>query len=295
MCDKSQCGEFTIEDFFDLVFPEDWDVTGHLCMVYHSFLDDSKDQNQSKLFVSAGFFATKDDWGALRIAWDKRLREDGIQYWKTSQYNRLSDQFQIFRQYDPPLGREKARKLRFDLQEIMRGIPGIQGIGVAIPMDAYEKVAARPEAKQFFNDDSKYRRALESVMFETVKMVRHKPGRNVVAFVHGEESDFDTLRRYYLEFKQHNPKSAKFMAGFQPLDDKQHPPLQAADMAANFTLEKGLEFIDTNQKLLALEQLEGSLHRLAVWDEHYMLSVLKRNLIANGMPIPQDLQLEEYN
>ena len=85
------------------------------------------------------------------------------------------------------------------------------------------------------------------------------------------------------------------MHGFAPLSDKDHPPLQAADMVANFTLEKGLEFIETNQKLLMLEQMQGSLQRLCVWDEHYMLSVLKRNLIANKMPIPQDLQSAEYD
>jgi hypothetical protein len=36
-------------------------------MVYLSYLDDSKDQNQKKMFVSAGFVATKEEWGKLRI------------------------------------------------------------------------------------------------------------------------------------------------------------------------------------------------------------------------------------
>lgn len=294
MVSESQPGEFTIEDLFDVIFPDN-SVTGHLCMVYHSFLDDSKDRDQSKLFVSAGFFGTKDDWATLRPAWNKRLNQDGIQYWKSSEYNRLEKQFSVFRKEPPPLGRQKARKLRSDLQEILRNIPGIQGLGVCMPMDAYAKVATRPEAKLFFNDDTKYRRVLESILFETVKMVQKKPGRNMVAFVHDDESDFDILHRYYREFRQHNKKTAKWLGGFAPLSDKDHPSLQAADMAANFSLERGLEFMETQTRLLLIEEMQGNLQRLAVWDERYMLSVLKRNLIANGMSIPQDLQSSEYD
>lgn len=265
-------------------------------MVYISYLDDSKDQNQIKMFVSGGFFGTKEDWGKLRIAWAKRLKDDELEYFKTSEYKMLTGQFAKFKSvgYPPPTGRDKARTIRSDLQEIMRGISGIQSISVAIPMDIYNKVAARPEAAPEFAQGSPYRRALESVMFETVKHIRQLPGRNVVAFVHDDGPDFDELRKYYNEFKDANPKTAKYMKGFASQSDQEHPPLQAADMAANFTLEKGLAFIETNQRLTTLEQMEGSINRLCVWDEHYMLSALKRNLICNGRPIPPELRSEEY-
>jgi hypothetical protein len=247
------------------------------------------------MLVSAGFFATKDEWGKLRTAWIKRLREDGLEYFKTSEYKMLSGQFARFKTdtYPPPTGREKARQIRYDLQAIMRGIPGIQGIGVAIPMDTYAKVAARPEAAEIFQGNP-YQRALESVIFETLKHVRRKSGRNVVAFFHDNGPDCDELRVYYTAFKDINPKTAKLMHGFQPQDDKENPPLQAADMAANFTLEKSLEFRETNQRLDSLEQMEGSIQRLCVWNEHYMLSVLKRHLIRTNKPIPPDLQSDSY-
>lgn len=268
---------------------------GHLYMVYLSYLDDSKDQNQKKMFVSAGFVATKEEWGKLRIAWTKRLREDGLEYFKTSEYKMLSGQFARFKTnaYPPPIGREKARQIRFDLQEVMRGIPEIQGIGVAVPMDDYARVAMRPEAAEVFHGNP-YQRVLESVMFETVKHVRRKPGRNVVAFVHDDGPDYDELRVYYNKFKGVNPETAKFMKGFQPLDDKAHPPLQAADMVANFALEKSLEFYETHQRLATLDQMEGSIQRLCWYDEHYMLSVLKQHLVAIGKPVPPDLQSDSY-
>jgi hypothetical protein len=50
--------QFSIEDLFDLVFPPDSKTTGFLCMIYQCFLDDSKDQHQKKLIISAGFMGT---------------------------------------------------------------------------------------------------------------------------------------------------------------------------------------------------------------------------------------------
>jgi hypothetical protein len=184
-------------------------------MVYHSFLDDSKDQNQTKMFVSAGFFGTQDEWGKLRIAWAKRLKDDGLEYFKTSEYKMLTGQFAKFKTdaYPTPKGREKARQIRSDLQQIMRQIPGIQGVGIAIPLDAYARVSARPEAAEIFQGDP-YRRALEGVLFETVKLIRKKPGKNVVAFVHDDGPDYHDLRAYYDEFKAANPKTAMRMSGF---------------------------------------------------------------------------------
>ncbi len=32
---------YTIEDFYDLVFPPELEVDGYLCMIFTSFLDDS--------------------------------------------------------------------------------------------------------------------------------------------------------------------------------------------------------------------------------------------------------------
>src|SRR5712691_6322885 len=92
-------------------------------MLFHCFLDDSKDQNQSKLLVSAGFLGTKDDWHHLRIAWKKRLKKDGLKYFKTSEYKMLEGEFARFKTaaYPSPNGRNKASQITNDLQD--RDIP----------------------------------------------------------------------------------------------------------------------------------------------------------------------------
>jgi Protein of unknown function (DUF3800) len=291
VCTKSQC-EYTIEDLFDLVFPE---AAGYLCMVVNCFLDDSKDQNQSKLIVSAGFFGTKEDWGQLRIAWSRRLKEDGIRYFKTSEYKMLEEEFAKFKTaaYPAPTGRQKAKEIRDSLRGILREHPRIRGVGVAIAIEDYNKVCARPEAQGVLIG-SPYHRALDSVMFETVKLIRKIPGHHKVAFVHDDGPDFDDLRKVYTAFKANNPKTAKSLAGFQPLNDKEHPPLQAADMLANYALGIGIEWLTAGRSAAKVREMRENLTLLGVWDEHYLLSVLKRNLPRHGKPIPLDLQSKEY-
>jgi Protein of unknown function (DUF3800) len=292
---KSQHATFTIEDLYDLVFPPDMGVNGYLCMVYECFLDDSKDANQSKMFVSAGFFGTRDDWLSLRKAWSAVLRDKGIDYFKSSEYNHLTHQFAKYRTdaYPPPSGRGAAKEIKTALQQVVQRHPRIRGIGVAVLVEDYNKVRARPETNGVFGEDP-YHRALESVMFETVKIIRKRPGHNMVAFVHDEESDFETLHRLYLGFKKVNPKTAKYMAGFAPLSDKEHPPLQMADMIANNTLEVGIDRIIKGETDKAKIAMRENVNMLGWWNERYMLSVLKRNLIVKGRPIPIDLDVEEY-
>jgi hypothetical protein len=263
-------------------------------MVYYSYLDDSKDQTQSKMYVSAGFIGTIDDWGKLRTSWGRCLKEYGLEYYKTSEYKMLGRQFAKFRtnEYPRPTGRAKAAEIRDALLAISRSIPGIQGIGIAIPIDDYKKVCSRPEAQEFFDADP-YRRALEGVFNETVLVLKKLSGNNKVAFVHDEESHFNELRGCYREYVENNPRHASLMGGFQLLDDKKHPPLQMADIIANDCLGECLKWLDSGRET-AETTIPYNVHHFGAWTEHYMLSILKRNLIARGRPIPADLQAPEY-
>lgn len=292
---KSQPSIFTIEDLADLIFPPEWNVTGYLCMIYHCYLDDSKDANQNKIVVSAGFFGTKEDWGRLRASWVKQCQASGIDYFKSSEYNHLSGQFRRFRtaNYPPPTGREAAKQIRDALLAVVKRVPGLRGIGMAIPIHIYNSVRSRPEATDVLMGFP-YSHAMGSIMLKTVQAIKQIPGRNMVAFVHDEGSDFPELFDSYKSFRIANPRTAKFMAGFQPLDDKVHPPLQMADMIANLTLELGSEWIDNGHKRETLDRMAENIESIHIWDTHYTLSVLKRELMRYGKPIPDDLKADEY-
>jgi len=98
-------------------------------------------------------------------------------------------------------------------------------VGRVIPVEDYQKVCARPEAQEFFAAKP-YRRALEGILNEVARGIEGLPGKHAIAYVHDDGEDFDELRHYYNDYKAINKRHAKLMAGFMPLNDKEHPSLQ---------------------------------------------------------------------
>jgi hypothetical protein len=101
-------------------------------MLFRCFLDDSKDQEQSKVFSSAGFLGGKDDWIALRVLWEQCLKECGINYFKASEWKMLQGEFARFKTpaYPIPKGREAANKIRAlegVFNEVLKGIEALDG------------------------------------------------------------------------------------------------------------------------------------------------------------------------
>jgi hypothetical protein len=264
-------------------------------MVFPCFLDDSKDKNQSEVFICAGFIGSQTDWGNLRSQWAATLRKHELQYFKSSEYKMLKGEFARFQgsDYPSPSGRNRAKEIRNELLQIARSYPNVMGMGIVIPISIYRNVCQRPEAKLFFEADP-YRRALEGVFRETLGQVENLPGHHAVLFVHDEGQDWHHLEDYYHEYKKNNPRHGKMMDGFIPLDDKKHPPLQLADALANQTVSDSKEWLNNGQITLEDEK-QFNLCKLGVWNEHVMLSLLKHNLEKRGLPIPADLQSSKYD
>jgi hypothetical protein len=255
-------------------------------MVYNTFIDDSKDQKAKEFLVSAGFVGTIEQWRPLRMAWYSELKKHGMSYFKSVEYKMLTKQFGQFRKFPEPQGREEAIKVREALRYKLLSNEGIQGIGVGVAIDDYNQVVARPEANCVLVG-SPYHRALELVFKQAVQFVRSQGRNNVVAFIHDDGPDFDVLRKK-------NPKLAKHMGGFQSLDDKVHPPLQVADMMANYGLELGIKWLSSGRSPVLLEQMEQNIHHFKVWEKKSLLSLLKHQLKRKRKPIPADLQGDEY-
>jgi hypothetical protein len=270
--DGASTSELKIEDVFDLIFPGQ--PNGTLAVVFHAFLDDSSDRDQSKVIVSASFIGTQQQWSKLRVAWSKRLKEDGLAYFKASDYWRLTGEFSKYRsdsKYPRPAGRIAAEAVRDDLEKIVKE-SGVGGIAMVIPVPVFTEVLAMSEVKEKLGDRP-YLWVFQSLLFETVKEVRTVPGQHVVTFVHDEGPDSAQLLGKYIQFKHANPKTSRMMGGFTSLDDKQHPPLQCADMIANATSHFAAQWLSRDDA--TLERLKESVLRVAVWDKEYMLEVIR--------------------
>jgi hypothetical protein len=262
-----------VEHFFDLIFPNG---VGNLAMVYDAFMDDSADRLAQKVIVSGIFIGDKERWSYLRREWKKRLHADGMEYFKAAEYYGLRGQFQKFQsksQYPEPQGREAAKKIFDDLEAIIQRAQ-ITSLGIVIPVVDYAEIRGLPEAHGIW-PESPYLAALNSGFFETVKAIRKLAAANVVAFVHDNDDRFPHYLTAYNEFKAKNPKTAKHMRGFVPLDDRDHPPLQAADLAANVACNFAKEWL-ANPTEATLTRLRTSMYKIGVWNKEYMTAILKK-------------------
>ena len=259
-------------------------------MIFRTYLDDSKDATQSEMFVCAGFIGERELWASFNEKWNKRLNDDGLAYFKTNEYKFLQGQFAKFFRLPKPEGRNAAKAIRDDLLKIIEQHGMLRWFGVCVPMDEWNIVASRPEAKGIL--EHPYHRAVESVMVEVVKrgfrrIPRHR--NSVVSFVHDDGPDAAQLISLYANFRTLNKKTAKYMSGFSCLSDKDHPPLQAADLVANNCLDIAMKWLQSGKKEAVLKELKETCGFLAVWREDYARGVLKHELKRKRLPIPPGL------
>jgi hypothetical protein len=258
-------------------------------MIYHAFLDDSHDRGAKRIWVSAGFCGTRDRWAAFRTDWRQKLKEHRLCYFKSSECYSVSGQFAKLRRsgksYATTEERSNARKIRLDFLKVIRAHPFIRAIGVAVQLEDYRRYAALPRVKEVLPENP-YKAALSSVMFETVGYIRMVSKYNTVTFVHDEGDDFPELWKCYSSFMEMNKKTSKFIDGFQSLDDKKTPELQAADLISNHATYLAGRRLDLRA---AAVEMRENISLLGIWDEEYIKSGLRRNLIRNGIPLPLEM------
>lgn len=256
-------------------------------MIFHSFLDDSKDKGSKRLMVSAGFYAEKEDWRNFTSAWNEVLNSYGLKYYKSSECFSVDGQFRKLRKGGfPTTGeRKQARSIRAELQEVLTSHPRIKSVGIAVQIEHYRRLSALPNA-HLIMPANPYKAALGSVMFETVKCIRKEAKHSMVAFVHDDGDDFDDLLASYKEFRKVNPNTAKRIGGFQPMNDKTTAALQAADLVANHTTFLAACVLDLKDAEIEMRQ---NIARLGMWDEQTLNKFLKSGLIRKGRPIPLEI------
>ncbi len=200
-------------------------------MLYKAYIDDSADRDRKLFVISGAIIGNETHWSPLYKPWRDRLAEDTIQYFKSSHCDTLNGQFHKFRALAD--GRIKADAVRDDLDEIIRRLQLVT-LGVILPLPVYQQMTSNP-AKFGPIPTVPYRLAFQQILAECAKAMRLLGRNNIVTFAHDDGDDFPQLHSIYKQFKEKNPHLASVMADFVPLDDKLHPPLQAADVAASVT------------------------------------------------------------
>jgi len=87
-----------------------------------------------------------------------------------------------------------------------------------------------------------------------------------VTFAHDDGDNYDRLRQLFRDYKAKNPKAARRLADFVPLDDKRHPTIQAADVAASVTQRMAVQWVD-NPNAATLQRLQTNMYKIVVATE----------------------------
>jgi hypothetical protein len=260
-------------------------------MLYRPFIDDSSDEKQEDVVTAGAVIAAHGDWQPVTKKWNARLRQDGLAYFRSAEYYALRGQFERFRdpiKYPKPTGSQAAKKLRDDLEAILKDAP-VVGIGVAIPLKLYREFRATVlGAAGKFGEDAFYS-ALQTLMIECAYTVRDelprdKKGRdNRIAFACDSTDRAPMYTAAFVDFKKRNPELAQIMGGLVHVDDKRHPPIQAADMMASLTKELALPVLtDAVQIKTPLPvssnseapRLKGTAYKIVIWDYEWMTRLL---------------------
>lgn len=239
-------------------------------MIVRVYVDDSSDEQQ-EIAISAGAFLGKfGDWCKLKNSWLRRLKQDGLKYFRATEYYSLRGEFGRYRdpvKYPKPLGSQAAKQVRDDLERIIRE-SRIVGVALVIPLDLYWKVKNSSDAaKQIFTDDP-FEMAIQSLIDQCVKDSVQKMDGTPLSFFCDDGPNAPRVLATYEAYKALNPMAGSIVQSLEHRDDKKCVPLQAADLMAHL----GRETYMTKQGPKGIRE---SVEWVKVWDEEYMLELLE--------------------
>jgi hypothetical protein len=269
-------GEYA-RDLFSLLFCGQL-AHKYVGMMYAAHIDDSADRDRQRVVISSVLIGKYDDWKYLAKFWNKRLKRDGIEYFKSTHCNHLRGQFSKFcskENYPAPAGREAANRIRADLDKIIKKSK-VVGIGIVIPIPLFNKFKSDSHYSSLIPNDP-YHWAVQSAWKESVTAIKKVGLKNTISFAHDDASNFHVLHDLYLAYKESNPTDARIMRDFVPLDDKNNPPIQAADAVADVTFRYAEEWAK-NPTPANMIRLRTTMYKVCVWDEDYAHSALDRRI-----------------
>lgn len=208
-------------------------------MLLRVYIDDSADQKREKAVVAGAWVGKFGQWSELSKLWRRRLKRDGLAYFRSTEYYSLRGEFERYRdpvRYPKPKGSEAASSLRNDLDAAIKKVQ-VMGVAAAIPIDLYNKFRETvPCAKDVFGKDA-FEGALQSLIARCVRISKRNFGGTHLSFVCDQSESAPRILEVFGKLKQRDRDISEMAEGLVHWDDKKFPPLQAADLMAHLARE----------------------------------------------------------
>ena len=246
-----------------------------------AFIDDSWDGRREVAVTAGCYIGYYSEWRKLRDAWRKRLKADGLEYFRSTEYYSLQGEFLRFRdpvRFPKPTGAEAASRLRSDLFQIISQT-NIGGMAVSMPLAMYEEVrATEPHAEKILPPkDHAFKVIIQELFSFCTEEITNYWRDEKVAFICDDSSEYPMIAEIFLGYKKLNPEYARFMETIAPLDDKKHPQLQAADVMAYLAKERYIEWLNDPRPESSKPDLNSRIVDLRV---HSLAHVSRERLVA---------------
>jgi hypothetical protein len=279
-------GTYFGQPLFRIAYLPHLTTKGIMFAIHDCFLDDSKDERQEIAYVCAGFYGSEEVWQSFDKAWRKQLKAEGIDYFKSSECNNLSGQFDRWRNLPQPLGRQAADQIRQRLKKTALGFRGLHGVGTALPVEEHEAVLRHENANRIFPENHLYHRVFETTLLGSTRAACINP-RDLMLFIHDDGPDFRELLAIFKDFKGKNPIHGRRLTCLLAMDDTVTPALQLADMFANSVQRLTVDLLKGEGSFPSDFMFDRS--DLRVWTREIGELELAHNLKQRGIAVPKSL------
>lgn len=270
---KSQ-GGLTINELLSISFPE---ITGReILVLFKAYVDDSSDERQEVVMVAGSFIGLSKQWSKFKRDWKRVLKANNLRYFRSTEYYSLRGEFEQFRdrlKFPEPSGREKAKRARDDLHNVVER-NGIAGLASCIPIPLYKELReADPKAQSLGR--TVFEVSLRSLFRETCKSIRAEfEHSHQVAFICDDGPESRGIQESYLNFKERHPVESEMIVSLVTADDKKVLPLQAADLMASLAKETYCRWIQ-DPNLSSPSSLSGSVFSISTWTKKTFEDAIK--------------------
>jgi len=235
--------QISICDLLPFIFPRG---QAGVYMVIGFYADDSTDQPNQRIQTAGAVFGWPLDIFEAERLWDNHLREANIDYFKDSESETLSGQF------DPQrLGmslnsaRAFADATRHDMVSVLERIP-LAAVAVSLVLkDFKEVIDASAKARYYYGSDSTilvYGRLIKATI-DLIDQDMPALSRIGMAFEFDDQADYLKAEEAYRTLELKDAQCAAVMGHIGHADDKVHLPLQMADLIAHEARHKTSQFL----------------------------------------------------
>jgi len=238
-----------------------------------AYLDESSDKRKQIVLSVGGIVAPDPFLQQIEGLWMDRLNRDNVLYFRYSDCKGLHGSFFHFRKKFGDGAQQRANDVLADLESILLSVPWV-GFGLGVIIKEYKGVLTEfPELSTIYMDDP-IEAAYGQMMYEIARAVRKNAPGHEVSYIADKSSDYLKVAGAFLATKVNHPVIARTMTTVAPLDDKQTPPLQMADLIVGKIRESFAAWLLNPKRTLNEEwsdEWNSHIANVGIWNRAHML------------------------